>query len=172
MKSENIKTIQEIEEFEGFTARDKKGVWIYKLDCDYIYQTGIKTDYFNSKWLEILSDGTIRVKKGYAWDGCSIKWNILDLAVIGTPDGVINIETMKPKAYYASLVHDALYQYMGYHSITRKGADKIFLRILRENKFIPAKIYYYAVRIFGGIGFINKKMPEKKGNFEKIKQEQ
>ena len=25
MKSENAKTVQEIEEFEGFTARDKKG---------------------------------------------------------------------------------------------------------------------------------------------------
>jgi hypothetical protein len=69
MKTETIKTVQEIEEFEGFTARDKKGVWIYKLDSDYIYQTGMKTDYFNSKWLEILNDGTIRVKKDYAWDG-------------------------------------------------------------------------------------------------------
>ena len=109
------KCIFEIEEFEGFTSRDKKGVWIYKLKEDFIYKSGIKFEYFNSKWIEIATNGNIKVKKGYAWDGCSIKWNILDLVIIGTPDGTINIDTMKPKAYYASLVHDALYQYMGYH---------------------------------------------------------
>jgi hypothetical protein len=50
----------------------------------------------------------------------------LDLCVIGTPDGVVNIHTMRPKAYYASLVHDALYQYLGWHGISRASADRCF----------------------------------------------
>lgn len=148
-------SILKIEDFEGFKKRNKLSFWIYKLENDFEYQTGLKTEYFESDWLTIYKDGRIKVHKDYAWDGCSIKIDVLDLFVAGTPDGVLNIRTMKPKTYYASLVHDALYQYMGYHGISRKQADLIFRKIMKENKFLLRGIYYSVVRLIGGL-FCNK----------------
>lgn len=68
------------------------------------------------------------------------------MLVIETPDGIIDYMTGKAKAYYASLVHDALYQY----SIgERKNADDLFYTMLKTARFMPAKIYYLAVKWFG-----------------------
>lgn len=50
------------------------------------------------------------------------------------------------KTYKASLVHDFMYEYS---PISRRMADKIFYRILRESKFKLSLIYYIAVRLFG-----------------------
>jgi len=101
--------------------------WIFVLDDDYAWSSGMTfaEDYAyedgkGKRRLEIKKNGEIRVLKGYAWDGCTPKFSLWDIC-IGTPDGVPNSATKKPKAYYASLLHDAL--------------------------------YYWAVRIFGGIFF-------------------
>jgi hypothetical protein len=63
--------------------------------------------------------------------------------------------TDKPKTYYASLVHDALYQFLPEmnesNCITRRDADDFFRRILIEYEFAPNWIYWLAVRTFGGI---------------------
>ena len=64
--------------------------------------------------------------------------------------------TDKPKAYYASLVHDALYQFLpdlppDNKVYTRKMADDIFLEILEDADFALRNLYYYAVRVFGGL---------------------
>ena len=150
MDSTTLESIEKIEDYSGFRKRDKKSVWIFKLEADYRYPTGLKTDFFDSNWLRIDTNGVITVYKGYAWDGCSFKFNLFDLAVAGTPDGIIDITSMKPKTYYASLVHDALYQYLPYHSISRRQADIIFYELLAKAGFIPRKIYYLAVRLVGG----------------------
>ena len=96
--------------------------WKFKLIKDYEWKCKEKTniiekdlDFYddeNKLRLQIFENGIIRVKEGYAWDGCSPKFNILDLFVLGTPDGIRDIETGKAKTYYASLVHDALYQFV------------------------------------------------------------
>lgn len=91
-------------------------------------------------------DGKIIINNGYAWNGCSPMFSVLDLFILKTPDGIIDIKTGKQKAYYASLVHDALYQYK---PISRKNADKIFYELLKDSDFIMAKPYYYAVRLLG-----------------------
>lgn len=146
-----------IEEFSGFEARNKRAVWIFKLKDNYEYQSNLKTKKFESKWLVIDDKGKITVRMGYSWDGCSFKFNVIDLLVVGTPDGIVDINTMKPKTYYASLIHDALYQYMFYHSITRKEADRLFYGMLKENNFLLRGIYYFAVRCIGWIFFTKKK---------------
>lgn len=74
----------------------------------------------------------------YAWDGCSPKLSFYWLALIGTPDWWQRIEPVQfvdaggrlgsesvpksmfwPKAHHASLVHDALYQYLGLIPISK-----------------------------------------------------
>jgi len=85
--------------------------------------------------------------QGYAWDGCTPKWNILDLWVIGVPDGRTLVDTGKPTTYYASMVHDALCQYQLQLGITRKQADDIFLHYLGD--FQLRYVYYAMVRAYG-----------------------
>ena len=79
---------------------------------------------------------------GYAWDGCTPKYSFLGLKIVGVPDGHIDIETMKPKTYYASLVHDAFYQYLEDVPVTKKEIDKLFVKMLEERYFPLARFYF------------------------------
>ena len=135
--------------------------WIFELDEDY--SINVKPhlppeftegcafeDRSGKRRLELHADGKLVVLAAYAWDGCTPKFSIWDI-VFGTPDGVPNTQTRKPKAYYASLVHDVLYQFLPVQlPISRADADKIFLELLTRDGFGPRWIYYAAVRIFGG----------------------
>jgi Protein of unknown function (DUF1353) len=63
-----------------------------------------------------------------------------------------NNTTRKPKAYYASLLHDVLYQFLDADlPVSRAGADRVFLEILSRDAFAPRALYWAAVRIFGGV---------------------
>ena len=137
--------------------------WIYVLDDDCAWPSGrtfaedcAYEDGSGKRRLEIRRNGEIRVLKGYAWDGCTPKFALWDIC-IGTPDGVPNAETKKPKAYYASLLHDALYQFsvVGLPVPLDKRAeiDRVFLEILTRDGFAPRSLYYWAVRLFGGVFF-------------------
>jgi hypothetical protein len=140
-----------IEEHPDFYERDKHSLWIFKLSEEYKRQTSFVGKKFVSKWLRIDEDGTITVPKEYAWNGATPKWSILDLFVLGTPDGIIDIHTMKPRVYYPSLVHDSLYQYLKWHQISRAEADKLLLDMLGETDFFLRYLYYWVVRALGGI---------------------
>ena len=95
----------------------------------------------------------ITIMKDYAWDGCSPKINVLDLFHIGSPDGVIDITTGKPKTYYASLVHDALCQFIsGIEDMcSRKDIDQLFFKSLKESNFKLSRLYYTLVRIYANL---------------------
>jgi hypothetical protein len=133
------------------------GPWIFKTDAPVTVVTDILGITFRSRWLTVEENGTIAVSAEYAWDGNSKKISVFDLFVIGTPDGIVDVRTMKPKTWYASLVHDALYQYYGYHGIARKDMDAIYRALAREANFAPADLYWLIVRICGGLFFLGKK---------------
>ena len=146
----------------------KNGVkWLYKLEMeDFAWESGHAVPYTmefrdqNGKLrLVIGRDGMITVKKGYSWDGCTPKICFFDI-LIGTPDGVVHRVSGKPKTYYASLVHDALYQFLpeipGIAHLTRRDADDFFFRIMEEYEFAPRWIYWLAVRMFGGLAIITR----------------
>jgi len=129
---------------------------VYKFVQVENYQ--IKTDFINrafeKEFLKIDDDGIITLlasfEKGYAWDGCSPKGNFIDITW-GTPDGMLDIKTLKPKTYYASMIHDVLYQYKDFHQITRKETDQLFYKMLKDANFKLAGLYYAVVRIGGGL---------------------
>ena len=110
----------------------------YTLDKDYVYQTGIKNRAFvgickkGIVRLIITPDGNIRITKGYSWDGATLAPDFKEL-------------------YYPTLVHDALYQFLPNTPFSRKEIDDLFLRQMQEENFKLAKVYYRAVRLFGGI---------------------
>jgi len=133
------------------------GPWIFKTAKDVSVKTDISGISFRSRWLEIKPEGLITVRAGYAWDGNSKKANVFDLFIIGTPDGIIDVRTMKPKTWYASLVHDALYQYFGYHGISRKDSDAIYRMLALEGHFQLTPVYYFFIRLLGGLFFLGKK---------------
>jgi hypothetical protein len=136
--------------------------WIYVLDKDYVYNiihrlpSGWNEGYAfidkkGNRRLEIHPNGDLKVVARYAWDGCTPKFKVFDF-LIGTPDGAPNNLTKKPKTYYASLVHDALYQFLEINpSVSKLQADKIFRELLSRDGFAPRNIYYFFVVIFGGL---------------------
>lgn len=101
----------------------------------------------------------------YAWDGCTPKVPFYWLAIIGTPDwwekthpvlGLCAGEIVEREVFWAlthpaSLIHDALYQYLNAAPVAKHEADLLFLRMLREAGMprLPAFVYYLAVRLFG-----------------------
>lgn len=100
---------------------------------------------FKAAWISI-KNSIITIPKGYSWDGCSPKFKIFG-KVFGTWDG----KGDPPETYWASMVHDAIYQYKEFYPMSRKHADLIFLKMLQANNFKYAKVYYKAVRLFGWI---------------------
>ena len=130
--------------------------WVYRLDESLRWESGrtVPDDYvfFDSAgkaWLFIERSGTITVMKGYAWNGCTPKVCLLDL-LIGTPEGAVYRGTGRRKTYYASLVHDALYQFLREASpLTRGDADRFFLRLMQESDFVLARVYWLVVRALG-----------------------
>jgi hypothetical protein len=107
---------------------------------------------FLGDWLRTGTDSYftyIYIPEGYSWDGCSPKFKLFG-KFIGSPD-------FGNKTKIASLVHDALYQYAGLHSIPKDKCDFIFLSLMKREKFIFSKFYFYAVKYFGFISW-NKYM--------------
>ncbi|VAX16896.1 hypothetical protein MNBD_NITROSPINAE02-1569 [hydrothermal vent metagenome] len=132
--------------------------WIYVLEKDYVYPTGkrIGKDYLfkdkdNKAWLKINKNGDFTIIKGYAWDGATPKFCLFDI-YFGVPDGVLHPDTLKPKTYYASLLHDVGYQFLKDGlPYSRKEVDQLFLKIMGAYDFRPRYIYYFAVRLLGGV---------------------
>lgn len=136
--------------------------WIYELSADYeldlsryvpveIAEACAFEDRSGVCRLELHPGGRAVVKAHYAWDGCTPKFAVLDI-VVGTPDGIPNEITRRPKAYYASLVHDVLYQFLDADlPLSRAQADRVFLGLLERDAFAPRWVYYAAVRAFGGL---------------------
>lgn len=132
--------------------------YVFVEHKDICYQTRLKGVSFANKWLKIREDGQIIVLgsnpecNGYAWDGCSPKFFFFDV-YFGTPDGIADRETRKPLTYYASLIHDVLYQFRDCYreQVSREIIDQIFLDELRQQSFQLSGLYFWVVRIFGWI---------------------
>lgn len=132
--------------------------WVYRLERNFSWESGldITRDYaFKDRAgkvrLILERGGRITVTRGYAWNGCSPKFCVFHI-LIGTPDGVVDSRTGRPKTYYASLVHDAMYQFVPDGlPVSRFEADRCFLRLMEETGFRPRLIYFWAVWLFGGL---------------------
>ncbi len=127
-------------------------------------------------------DYDFSVKRAYAWDGCTPKKWFFWLALIGTPDWGQKIENTKTisdkfkledkevfwqKAHHASLIHDALYQYLDSIPISKRNVDRLFYEMLRESSvlWIVAKVYHFGVRFFAASG-IGEDDPKKNSELE------
>lgn len=116
----------------------------YQLMKNYNYQTPIRTNFSFQIgvpdvkiFLELSSEGLLKIESGYAWDG---------------PSG----PTIDTKTFMrGSLIHDALYQLMREEKldpkIYRESADKILKEVCIEDgmSFFRASYVYKFVRWFG-----------------------
>ncbi|MGI1672084.1 MAG: hypothetical protein K6L74_17400 [Neptuniibacter sp.] len=120
---------------------------IYKLPADFKYQhPALEGIQFANHWCTI-KNGCITIEAGYAHDGCSPKYSILELFTVGVPDG--RIRQGVPATYYASLVHDVFSQYRRSIPIKKEQVLQIFDDMLRDAKFTPRPLYTALVRAFG-----------------------
>lgn len=132
--------------------------WLYRIERPVTWASGHAfaedmafEDRDGVRRLEITKDGHITVLAGYAWDGCTPKFCLMDI-LFGIPDGVVDSRTGRPKTYYASLIHDVLYQFLGEGlPLTRREIDGFFLRLMSDTGFAFRYVYYAAVRILGGL---------------------
>lgn len=102
----------------------------------------------------------------YAWDGCTPKRLFFWLTLIGTPDwwhGEHSIQAITKQGelidkkvfwqlcMHASLVHDALYQYLDNIPLTKVQVDQLFHDMLIEAGMpkLMAKAYHWSVEKFG-----------------------
>ncbi len=135
---------------KAIPAESHKGVYKFVVKQDVVFEnTGIDVEFHDaSAFIDIDEHGTITVKgshlNGYAWDGCTPKVNIFDLWLVGVPDGREVVTTQKPITFYASMVHDALCQYREAIGLTRRQADRVFLKYLGGFKL--RYVYYGFVR--------------------------
>jgi hypothetical protein len=114
-----------------------KSGYKYQVHDDFSVQTKILVrSNISTTFVDLATDGTLTVKAGYAWDGCS--GPTLDTK-----------STMR-----AGCVHDALYGLTRadlLSQVRREAIDKEFHRILLEDGAwrFRAWYYYQAVRKFG-----------------------
>jgi hypothetical protein len=143
------------------TARDRSGRrarWIYVLEEPFSWASPLRPtedcafqDREGHTRLLIETCGRITIPRDYAWDGATPKFHVLDMR-FGTPEGATDRETRRPSTYHATLVHDALYQFLGDHELFHRiDADRCFAALLRERGFRARPVYYAAVRTFGGL---------------------
>jgi len=140
---------------DRYKGKKKIFPWIFKIHEDFRFPSIHRGKTFDSRWLRLEADGMVTIKandKGYAWDGCTPKWSLLGLVIVGTPDGHIDITTEKPLTYHASLVHDAFYQYLEHVPVPKKDIDQQFYEMLRAKGFPLARLYHWAASVFGGRG--------------------
>ena len=115
---------------------------VLRVDTDWLGQHEF-SDGSGKVWLKL--DGrTITIARGYAWDGSSPKRLVLGRWV-GTPD----YEATR----MASLVHDALYQFLHVRCfpLGRKDCDRLFGRIMKARGFPLWWLYSGAVLLCGGV---------------------
>jgi hypothetical protein len=150
--------------------------WLYRLESNFSWRSPFRfqTNYVffdkeKKPRLVLLKNGEVVVTEGYCWNGCSPKVCVLDL-LIGTPEGVVHVRSGRPKTAPASMVHDAMYQFLSAGlPLTRAQADRAFLDLLREYDFLYARIYWIAVRLFGRLVLAGKRKARKwAGSFETI----
>ena len=140
----------------GFHARDRRGPWIYKVARETWFKTHIRNHTFDCDWFRLEKDGLVVIKasseRAYAWDGCTPKVVFgKKQFILGTPDGYQDSNMFLPVTGYASLVHDAFYQYLHVIPVKKKVVDEIFKLELQRAGFWFWPVYYLAVRLFGGI---------------------
>jgi Protein of unknown function (DUF1353) len=130
--------------------------WVFTLPVEFRWESGLASPQdlaFHDKTgvvrLIVRRTGEVEIPSAYAWDGCSPKFCVFDL-VVGTPDGVVDSRTKQRKTYYASLVHDAMYQFLlDGLPYTRRQVDGCFRRLMAATGFDLRWVYWAAVRTFG-----------------------
>lgn len=148
---------------EQFAGRYFYGEWLIIHDGLLIINPGHST--------VDLERGEVRYDfarpRTYAWDGCTPKVPFYWLAILGIPDwwekrhSILRLhagqcrqsEVFWPLAHPASLVHDALYQYLNVAPLAKHEADRLFFQMLHQAgmSWPLAFAYYLAVRLFGAL---------------------
>ena len=94
--------------------------------------------YINTRYIELLTNGTLHIRTGFVWDGAS-GWTV---------------DTKS--SMRASAVHDALYKLIRIGRLdmvgVREQADEEFLRLCLEDGMWEwrARVWFRALRIGGG----------------------
>ena len=122
-------------------------------------------------------------RRCYAWDGCTPKRWFFWLMLVGTPDGwtaridaltlrdrqLVSKPVLWPLAHHASLIHDALYQYLHIIPVSKRRVDRLFHDMLRESGMpAPLATLYYLFVKYLGARDVNDTSTERKNSAYRI----
>ena len=143
------------------------------------FRDQLYVEYIDGEWWRLSEPFRFYVDDEYinacakACDDNYIKYDIIiprgfytDFATI--PNVLCSFINPKDKYNQAAVLHDYLYVYQDELNIPRKVADFTFLyamNILGINKY-KAKLFYYTVRVFGGI-YCSQHCKKRKKNKQK-----
>ena len=117
----------------------------YTLTRDFIDNLGVYGYECETEFIRLQKDGTVFIKKNYSWDGCTRP-------------------ALNPKSTRrGGLIHDVGYQLIRLRLLPKSCKDPIdtrFLTILKEDKFIGAGLYYFAVDKFASFALNPKEEPK------------
>ena len=126
------------------------GRWRYVLDQPFYFRHHLLDDIsWECPWA-VIADGVIKIRAGYAWDGCSPAIRLPGGIWIGPPDGPRGSDGL-PAAFHASLVHDVLCQYANTVPLGADAVSQVFYDLLRiyGASAWRARLYQLAVLVFG-----------------------
>jgi hypothetical protein len=119
---------------------------LYILDQNVVWDSGIRGIDWESDefpWL-IIDDGHWFISCGVCWDGAT-----------GVPDGPEDPNKKGfPISWLATLIHDIGYLMLQADEdfpYSRKQIDLFFKQLLKEARFKLYNLYYFGVRVFGGL---------------------
>ena len=128
----------------------------YVLTDELEIETPVSGYVVTTPYIELLMDGTLLVRPGYAWDGASgPTWD-------------------SPCTMRGSLVHDVFYQLLReghigsgrWHEIVRRTADRFLIDLCVEDGMwrLRGWLWYHALRWFGGRNArVPRRVPFEKG---------
>ncbi len=124
-----------------------KKQWKYRLAEQRIFElpelAGIS---YRNAWV-VIANGRMKISAGYAWDGCSPKYQLMGLWSFGTPDGVLR--EGEPWLYEPSLVHDVLCQFRAELPVTKAQSVRIFNDMMVDRNWPLRRLYTWAVDKLG-----------------------
>lgn len=119
----------------------------FKLESEFTHVHPLFNGVEFENSLVTINGGVMKISPGYAWDGCSPKFNIAGLLTVGTPDG--SLRHGYAWTYYSSLVHDVLCQFRYELPFTKDQVIAVFEDQLKGCSWPLTRIYVGAVSLFG-----------------------
>lgn len=125
----------------------------YKLERPmFVYVKGLTVKFENDR-IESLGNGTVMIKAGNCSDGCSPKYDLPIIGIVGAWDGPKTYNQWQrkhlPITHDAFFAHDVLLEHRKELGIQALECHQVFEALINFTSWSLAPVYVWAVYTFG-----------------------